>query len=309
MTRRETVGVPVRGGHLYLTRWPARTEAASVVLAVHGITANSRSWDIVGRCLDGGVTLVAPDLRGRGLSGALPGPYGMDAHVGDLLAVLDFLGISQVTVVGHSMGAFVGCLFAARHPDRVTSVVLVDGGVAFPVPPELDADAALQTIVGPALDRLQMTFPSRRAYREFWQDHPAFRDCWSSDIDTYVQYDLVGTAPQLRSSCNVDAVRIDGRELLVDPDVAAAVHELRCRVVLLWAERGLQNQPQGMYDEERLAEVGLDPARVRPQRLHDVNHYTALLTPAGAQVVAGVILDAAAATQSASDLPRSGNSL
>lgn len=291
MTAREMLSVPVDGGNLHLTSWPSRSDRAPVVLAVHGITANSRSWDAVARRLDGAVTLLAPDLRGRGLSGRLPGPYGIAGHVNDLIAVLDSLGLAQATIVGHSMGAFVGCLLAARHPDRVTSVVLVDGGVAFPVPPGLDPDAALNAIVGPALDRLQMTFPSRQAYRAFWQQHPAFRDCWSPDIDTYVQYDLVGTAPQLRSSCNREAVRTDGRELLLEPELARAVYELRGPALLLWAERGLQDQPQGLYDEERLATAGLDPARIRILPIPDVNHYTALLTPDGAAVVASAVLD------------------
>jgi pimeloyl-ACP methyl ester carboxylesterase len=290
VTRPDTVRVPVQGGALKVARWSARDDEAPVVLAIHGITANSRSWDVVARCLDGAVTLLAPDLRGRGLSGQLPGPYGMHTHVMDLLAVLDFFGIARVNVLGHSMGAFASCLLATRHPDRATSVVLVDGGVSFPVPPELDPDAALAAIVGPALDRLRMTFPSRAAYRAFWQQHPAFRNCWSPDIDTYVQYDLVGTAPQLRSSCNAEAVRTDGRELLV-ADLGSAVHDLHCPTVLLWAERGLQDQPKGLYDEDRLAAAGVDPARIRTRRIPDVNHYTALLTPAGAAVVASAVLD------------------
>jgi pimeloyl-ACP methyl ester carboxylesterase len=293
---RDTVRVPVSGGDLQVTRWPGRREDAPVVLAVHGITANSRSWDVVARCLDGAVTLLAPDLRGRGLSGNLPGPYGMNVHIADLLAVLDALGLPRVTMLGHSMGAFVACLLAARRPDRATSVVLVDGGVSFPVPPELDPDAALDAIVGPALDRLQMTFASRQAYRTFWQQHPAFRDCWSPDIDTYVQYDLVGAPPGLSSSCNATAVRTDGRELLVEADLASAVHRLRCPTVLLWAERGLQDQPEGLYDADRLARAGLDPARVRIRRLDNVNHYTSVLAPTGAQVVAATVRELAGGT-------------
>jgi pimeloyl-ACP methyl ester carboxylesterase len=293
VTRPDMIRVPVPGGNLNVARWSARDDAAPVVLAVHGITANSRSWDVVARCLDGAVTLLAPDLRGRGLSGELPGPYGMSTHVMDLLAVLDFLGIDRVNVLGHSMGAFVSCLLATRHPDRATSVVLVDGGISFPVPPGLDPDAALAAIVGPALDRLQMTFPSRAAYRAFWQQHPAFRDCWSPDIDTYVQYDLVGVAPQLRSSCDAEAVRTDGRELLVEPDLGSAIHDLRCPTVLLWAERGLQDQPEGLYTAQRLGQAGLDPARVDIRHISGVNHYTSVLSGPGAEVVAGAVFELA----------------
>jgi pimeloyl-ACP methyl ester carboxylesterase len=291
--RRDALRVPVNGGYLHVTRWPARHEDSPVVLAVHGITANSRSWDVVARELNGAVTLVAPDLRGRGGSGSLPGPYGIGAHVTDLVMVLSHLCIARAVVLGHSMGAFVACALAERHPERAAAAVLVDGGVSFPVPKDLDPDAALHAIVGPALDRLNQTFPSRQAYRSFWQEHPAFRACWSPDIDSYVQYDLVGQPPLLRSSCSPEAVRTDGRELLVNPAIASAVHQLRCPAVLLWAERGLQDQPHGLYDEQRLAAAGLDPRRVQARRLDDVNHYTALLTVNGAAPVADTVIELA----------------
>lgn len=289
----DTIRVPVRGGSLQLTRWPGRTINAPVVLAVHGLTANSRSWDVVARSLNGAVTLLAPDLRGRGLSGTLPGPYGIEAHVDDLLAVIDHEGVDRATIVGHSMGAFVACVLAARHPDRVSAMVLVDGGVSFPVPPDLDGDAALSAVIGPALYRLQMTFESRRAYREFWQRHSAFRENWSPDIDAYVQYDVTGSPGELRSTCNPEAVRIDGREVLFDPEIGSAIRKLRCPTVLLWAERGMQGEPQGFYDDERLAMAEL-PAGVSTRRMADVNHYTALLGRRGADAVAEAVITSAA---------------
>lgn len=286
----DTVRVPVHGGSLQLTRWPGRSAGAPVVLAVHGITASSRSWDVVARSLNGAVTLLAPDLRGRGLSGTLPGPYGISAHVDDLLMVLEHEGIDRAFVVGHSMGAFVACVLGAQHPERTAGMVLVDGGVALPVQPDLDPDTALRAVIGPALDRLQMTFPTRQAYRAFWQGHPAFLDRWSPDIDAYVQYDLVGAQPQLHSSCNPEAVRTDGREVLFEPAVVSAIHELRCASALLWAERGLQDQPQGLYDDERLVAAGLDANRVRLRRIDDVNHYTVILGRRGADAVAAAIV-------------------
>jgi pimeloyl-ACP methyl ester carboxylesterase len=50
------------------------TSGAPVVLAVHGITASSRAWLTVARHLGDRVTVIAPDLRGRGASAGLPGP-------------------------------------------------------------------------------------------------------------------------------------------------------------------------------------------------------------------------------------------
>lgn len=275
--------VPVRGGDLAVLTWPGE---GPVVLAAHGITANALSWQAVADALDGAVTLVAPDLRGRAESRELPGPYGMAAHADDLAAVLDHLGLDDAAVVGHSMGAFVAAVMARRHPTRVRELVLVDGGVAFPVPDGLDVDAAILAVIGPAMTRLSMTFPSRDAYREFWQAHPALGPAWSDDVDAYVQRDLVGAEPELRSSCVVDAIRTDGGAVLVDEETKAGVRDLPCHATLLWAERGLMDEPQGLYDEQRLATARLDPARVSTVAVPDVNHYTVLLGERGARVVA-----------------------
>lgn len=113
---REEFQVPVPGGRLAVSRWPAHDPGVPVVLALHGITADGLSWARVAHHLVGRVTLVAPDLRGRGGSGGLPGPYGNAAHADDMAAVVDALGVGRVVLTGHSTGAFAAALTAVRHP-------------------------------------------------------------------------------------------------------------------------------------------------------------------------------------------------
>nr|BFD80724.1 hypothetical protein StreXyl84_01250 [Streptomyces sp. Xyl84] len=281
----EELRVPVPGGDLAVLRWPAADPGAPAVLALHGITANGLTWARVAHHLAGRVTLVAPDLRGRGASGTLPGPYGIAAHADDMAAVADTLGLGRVVLTGHSMGAFAAALTAVRHPDLLSALLLVDGGVGFPVPEGLDPDELITSVIGPAMRRLSMTFPDRQAYREFWQQHPAFRAAWSPWVDAYIQRDLVGEEPGLRSSCRIEAVRTDGVDQLGGA-VSGAVHRLPCPAVLLWAERGLMDEPQGLYDEQRLAAAHLDPHLVRPKLVPGVNHYTILVGDEGARVVA-----------------------
>src|SRR6266508_2992191 len=144
----------------------------------------------------------------------------------------------------------------------------------------LDPDAALQALLGPALARLEMTFPSRDSYREFWQAHPAFKGEWTPWIEDYVQHDLVGTGP-FRSSCVADAVRVDGAQLLTDPIVQVAIHALPVPGVLVYAERGLLDESPALYDRARVA--GL---HVRTQLVPGTNHYSILLADPGAAVVA-----------------------
>ncbi|TWV58781.1 alpha/beta hydrolase [Streptomyces misionensis] len=293
MTRApEEFEVPVPGGGLAVLRWPADAPDAPVVVALHGITANGLSWARVAHHLAGRVTLVAPDLRGRGRSGRLPGPYGIAAHADDTAALVDALGLGPVVLTGHSMGAFTAALTAVRHPHLPAALLLVDGGVGFPVPAAVDPDALITSVIGPAMRRLSMTFPDRDAYRAFWRGHPAFADSWSPWADAYIQRDLVGTEPELRSSCALEAVRADGVDQLRE-EVSGAVHRLPGPAVLLWAERGLMDEPQGLYDEQRLAAAGLDPRLVRTRPVPGTNHYTILVGDEGARAVARHLLAAA----------------
>ncbi|MFD0273859.1 alpha/beta fold hydrolase [Kitasatospora sp. NPDC127111] len=281
----EQLTVPVPGGELAVLRWPATVPGTPTVVAVHGITANGLAWFEVARRLAGRATLLAPDLRGRGASRALGGPYGLTRHADDVAALITTLGLGPTVVVGHSMGAWITALTAVRHPGLVSRVVLVDGAITFPLPEGLREEDVLAAVLGPALARLSMTFPDRAAYRAFWRQHPAFNADWSDDIDAYTQRDLIGTEPELRSSCVLEAVQTDGAQVLLDEDAATAVHRLPCPGELLWAERGLLDEPQALYDDKRIATAGLDRARVVAELVPDTNHYSILWGPAGAEAV------------------------
>jgi pimeloyl-ACP methyl ester carboxylesterase len=281
MTAPRWLSVPVSGGKLAVAAWPGM---GPVVLAVHGITSNALCWQFVADELGGVVRLVAPDLRGRGFSRAVPGPYGLAAHVRDLIEVLDALRCRRAIALGHSMGAYAAALLAAGHPDRIKRLVLVDGGVGFPPPPGSNIDAMLAVILGPALARLGMRFPSREAYSAFWRAHPAFTNEWSPQLEQHLQHDLIGEPPFLRSSCVLDAVRVDGADVLNDAATLNAVHELRCQTTLLWAGRGLQNDPPGLLGGV-LPRAELD-RRIAVKKVENVNHYTLVLSERGAKEIA-----------------------
>jgi pimeloyl-ACP methyl ester carboxylesterase len=283
--------VPVPGGDLHVGRWG---DGPHVVVAAHGITGNHRSWQAVARVLGPDISLVAPDLRGRGRSTDLPGPFGMRAHADDLRSVLDHLDLDRAVLAGHSMGAYVATVAATTDPARWCSVVLVDGGVALPLPDGVEPEAMLAGVLGPALARLEMTFATRTEYHDFWRSHPALVEpgARNEDTEAYLDHDLVGDEPELRSSASLDAVRFDGTELLIDHEVRQACFELKQPTVLLRAPRGLLNQVPPLLPDELI-----DPLRARwPIRLEmlvdNTNHYSILRASRGARAVAAH-LDAA----------------
>ncbi|MGH3510183.1 MAG: alpha/beta fold hydrolase [Nocardioidaceae bacterium] len=278
-------------GSLHVGRWTGSPDAATV-LAVHGVTGNHRSWSLVAERVS--ATFLAPDLRGRGLSGSLPGPVGIARHVADLVDVLDHLDLARVTLVGHSMGGFVVAALAAEHPDRVDRVVLVDGGLPFPPPPPgRSPEEALAATLGPAAQRLTMTFESREAYLDFWRPHPALGPHWSAAAEEYFDYDLVGEPPTLRSSVSLEAVGDDSRDMM-DADTAdARVHALPPGTVFLRAPYGMLGEPGGLYPAELVAAYAGRYPHVSIAEVPGVNHYTILLTEPGATAVATALPDPA----------------
>lgn len=283
------VDVPVEGGALHVGVWG---DGPDVVLAAHGITGNHRTFAPLAAALDGPVTLAAPDLRGRGRSAAVTGGYGMERHADDLVALLDALGVERAVVVGHSMGGFVAVVTADRHPDRVRGLVLVDGGLPLDLGPlaDLPVEDAVRAVIGPSLDRLDTTFASEDDYLAFWQRHPAFAGAWDEQVASVFRHDLVGEPPALRSSVLKAAVLEDSASQLRPGAMADAVARLRMPVVALQAGSGMLGARPGLYPPGAMAgwQDRLPQLEVRP--VPEANHYTVLLSPAGAAEVARAVV-------------------
>ena len=295
MTQYQQVTVPVRGGDIAVGVWgPA--DAPHTVLAVHGVTSSHKSWPLLAAELPG-ARIIAPDLRGRGRSNRLPGPYGMPQHADDLADVLAALEVDQAVVVGHSMGAFVSVVLAHRHPELVSELVLVDGGLPLAVPEGIAPDELTRAVLGPAQERLTMTFDSVESYLDFWRVHPAFGEGWTPVVEDYMAYDLDGEAPELHPATAFQAVAEDSAELTGSDSLVTALDNLRHRAMFLRAPRGLLNA-EPLYEAEYVAQWKSKLKTLTTMEVDDVNHYTIVLGDRGAGVVAGVVEDSFARNDS-----------
>ncbi len=290
----ERVDVEVAGGSLATFRLGAGGSDAPAVVAIHGITSTSRTWLAIARALEDRASLIALDLRGRGSSNALPPPFGIDAHVRDVIAVLDRFGLDRAVIAGHSLGAYIAARLATLHPERVESLVLVDGGLRIPRSEGVDPAKFMEAFLGPTLARLRMTFADLDAYRAWWAEHPAVvnADIDAADLSEYAAHDLVGEAPEMRSSVNPDVVHDDGVDLSEVTDATA----FSVPAIFLCAPRGMVDDPNPMQPLSIVqAWAAQDPERRRAIEVPDVNHYSIAWGSHGAALVADEIARAVSA--------------
>ncbi len=288
-----TVEIPTPDGPLHALRsGPSDPGDGPVVLAAHGITASAMSFAAVARALPAHWTLLAVDLRGRGRSNTLPGPFGMDRHAEDLTAAARHLGGPagrRIVLAGQSMGAYAALRAAAREPGLYTRLVLIDGGLPLPVPPGADPDALLEATLGPAILRLRMTFPTEEAYVDVFRKHPALAASWNDDLDAYARYDATGEPGAIRSRVDPAAVAADGRDLIVNAATFGDdLRSLRLPADLLHAPRGMFGQEPGMLPQP-LVEHWTAQSKLHAELIPDCNHYTILTDPAPAARIGAVL--------------------
>jgi hypothetical protein len=131
-----------------------------------------------------------------------------------------------------------------------------------------------------------MTFASRAAYRDFWRAHPGLGPAWNDLIEAYVDYDLTGEPPTMRSRTSSDAVRADSIDTHFGTDHPKALDALEHAAVFLRAERGLLNEPEALFPPEQVdAETAKRPS-LRSRTIPGTNHYTIAMTDPGVSAVA-----------------------
>ena len=173
-----------------------------LTLAVHGLSANSRSFDFLGEELAGDDRrVVAIDLRGRGFSEITdPGTYGWRNHARDILEAAALLGAARFDYIGHSMGAFIGMEVASTAPERVESLVLVD---AVGVP-----EAASLPPILAAVQRLGNIDADADAYVAKVKSLGTIVP-WSPVWETHYRYDLIAASGGVRPRTDHAAVLED----------------------------------------------------------------------------------------------------
>jgi pimeloyl-ACP methyl ester carboxylesterase len=102
--------------------------AGTDIVLIHGVTGDLSIWFLCQamQTLSRTHRVTAYDLRGHGYSDAPPSGYTSADHAEDLFGLMDALGITSASLVGHSFGAVIAAHAAVLAPARVESIVLSD---------------------------------------------------------------------------------------------------------------------------------------------------------------------------------------
>src|SRR5947209_7684928 len=103
--------------------------AGPVVVLLHGYAETSDSWAPLAEDLAKDHTVVVPDLLGIGRSSRPPNGYDKKTQAAGIRAVVRALGHDRASVVSHDIGIMVAYAYAARYPDKVERLVVMDAPI------------------------------------------------------------------------------------------------------------------------------------------------------------------------------------
>lgn len=126
----------------------ARAGTGTPVILVHGNFASRRWWTLQLSDPPSGLELIAPDLPNFAASDPLPGELTLDGYADALWATADALGLRDVILVGHSLGAGVVERALLAAPERVLGAMLIDGAPPAGLPRPDEEYALLGSFVG-----------------------------------------------------------------------------------------------------------------------------------------------------------------
>src|SRR5581483_10380975 len=187
--------------------------------------------------------VIALDNRGRGLSDQRPGlSYRLEDYAADAAGVIDALGLEDVVVLGHSMGARIGIVLAAKYPKLVSRLILADPPVSGPgrrpytIPLQQYFDNIERAINGEPAPPLSIYTPEQIRLRNEWAPTCSL----AAVIETYAHFH--------------------------DEDIFRHMPSIKCPTLLLYAEKG-----DTIREAEADEIVGCIP-HVAKSKLENVGH-------------------------------------
>jgi pimeloyl-ACP methyl ester carboxylesterase len=228
-------------------------------------------------CLSAHRSLVLPDLRGTGESAVPedPATYRCDRLVDDVEALRQHLGLDRIDLLGHSAGGSLAVLYAARHPDRIGRLALINPS---PLVVGLDITDTDRREVA-ELRRGEPWFPDAfAAFERIWAGNVTADDWAAITPFVHGRWDAETRAHVARSEQlkNEDAAAVYYSDGALAPEpTRAALAELSAQILLVAGEYDVALPPKraaeyaGLFRQaarlEVLAGGGHEPWRDDPE--------------------------------------------
>jgi len=148
-------------------------------MLLHGLASSAHWYDLVAPQLRDQYRIIAPDQRGHGQTTQANSGYDWGTLARDIVGLMDHLDIPSVAVFGHSWGASVALNVAARFPDRVFALGLIDGGV----PRRSGTNSTWEEVKARATPR--DVSGTRQEFLERLRTQLSF--CWNDQVERIVQ--------------------------------------------------------------------------------------------------------------------------
>lgn len=122
----QEIRIPVPWGHIAGKWWGS--QSVTPVLCLHGYQDNAGTWDTLAPLLPPDISLLAVDLPGHGLSSHVPAGNGYRAFdfVLTVQRIVKHYGWTKVSLMGHSFGSVIACLYSALYPEHVEHYIALD---------------------------------------------------------------------------------------------------------------------------------------------------------------------------------------
>lgn len=242
----------------------------------HATGMNARLYAGLLAPLAGEFAIAASDARGHGLTGLPADPDELrswDDLADDLLRLIDTIDASaRWLLAGHSMGAAVSLLAAARRPDRVAGLVLVDPAMLpFDVAASVRAGASIPNPMADQAARRRGAFPSRADARAAYAARGVFRAWPDAALDAYLDGGLVETGDGVALACAPAFEAATFRA--VSPGIEPALAAIACPFILLAGDDG------STVGDAELAVMAAHPACRQAGRRPGTSHFLPLEAP------------------------------
>jgi pimeloyl-ACP methyl ester carboxylesterase len=255
------------GIKLQLAEWGS---GEKTVLCIHGMTANCRCWERMVPALARDRRVLGVDLRGRGLSEKPATGYSLDHHIRDIRFLLEDQALKRVTLLGHSLGAYISVMFSALFPEKVDRLILLDGGGQL----SQQRWDRIEQVIKPSLDRLEQVFPSFAAYTEPLKKAPIFQP-WSEFHETYFHYDVKRVDRGIRSRIDPGHIRKEISDIR-KKSIADYYKNLACDVLILRATNGILGDDDLLLPEQVVEKMLKTIPSSKSMAVEGTNHFSIL---------------------------------